>query len=262
MKNEEDKRWDRYRIANASFPHTRIIELTKQLEYTHPKKGETIVEVGTGNGILTIELAKRVDGEGKIITYDYQKVNVENIKKTKGNLPIAAFHQDSYYGLNLPNESVDKVSTLASLHHYDNYKEKTGFRGRKKIISEFYKILKKGGLLVIGDVADKTPSQRYFYAIDNPIHCYPSGHPHDFPDEEKIVALCKEIGFKNIKFKVEQVPWQFENEKKAALFLNKLHNAKCSPEESLNIAKKYLSHWHEKGIFYLEWQLFYLTAEK
>ena len=100
------------------------------------------------------------------------------------------------------------------------------------------------------------------YAIDNPIHCYPSGHPHDFPDEEKIVALCKEIGFKNIKFKVEQVPWQFENEKKAALFLNKLHNAKCSPEESLNIAKKYLSHWHEKGIFYLEWQLFYLTAEK
>ena len=88
MKNEEDKRWDSYRIANASFPNARTIELVKQLEYTRPKNGETIVEVGTGNGILTIELAKRVDGEGKIITYDYQKVNVENIKKTKGILVL------------------------------------------------------------------------------------------------------------------------------------------------------------------------------
>jgi len=262
MKNEEDKRWDSYRIANASFPHARIAELAKQLEYTCPQEGETIVEIGTGNGILTIELAKRVGSVGRIITYDYQKVNIENIKKTKGNLPIAAFHQDSDYSLNLPDESVDKVSTIASLHHYDNYKENKGFKGRKKIINEFYKILKKGGLLVIGDVADKTPPQKYFYAIDNPVHCYPSGHPHDFPDEERIVKICKQVGFKNIKFKIVNVPWQFENEKKAALFINKLHNAKCSPEESLNLAKKYLAHWHKNGVFYLEWQLFYLAAEK
>lgn len=263
MSKEVMERWENYRLANTKFPRVRAKELTRQLELTNPQKGETIAEVGTGNGYLTFALAHKVGKNGRIFTYDYQKSNIDFVNEhNKKNLPITTIHQATDYDFELVNESVDKISSIATLHHYDNRSNGTGTKGREKAIKEFYRILKKGGKLIIGDVAHSTPSQRHFDSIDNPTDCAPSGHPHDFLTEKLARKLCEKAGFKKIQWNIEQVPWEFESEEQAQQFLHTIHNAKCSPEESFEHAKKDLRWWKKGNLFYLEWELFYLTAEK
>ncbi len=259
----EDSRWENYRLANTRFPFVRQIELSRQLDLTHPKAGETILEVGTGNGYLTFELAKAVGESGKVITCDYQKPNLDFVERVnKGRYPITTIHQNLDYKLIIQDVSADRISTLATLHHYDDRSKNTGTIGRQQALSEFYRVLRKGGVLIVGDVAHGTPPQRYFDAIDNPRYCHPKGHPHDFLDERLAIALCSDAGFKEITFAIENVPWVFDNEEQAKEFLHTIHNAKCSSEESLELAKQHLSYFQEEGKIKIGWQLFYLTARK
>src|SRR3989338_2252593 len=119
--SNENERWENYRLANSRFPKVRQAELSRQLELTNPQQGETIVEVGTGNGYLTFELAKAVGKNGKIITFDYQKPNIDFVEQAnQGKFPIQTVHQTLDYNLSLTDESIDKVSTIATLHHYDD----------------------------------------------------------------------------------------------------------------------------------------------
>ena len=135
-------------------------------------------------------------------------------------------------------------------------------KGRKRIVSEFYRVLRKGGRVVIGDVAKNTTAQRHFDAIDNPIYCAPRGHPHDFLDKKSAIELFQVAGFKKIHFEIDSTPWIFKDEKEAQTFLHTIHNAKCSPEESLKIAKEHLLFRITKRGFELGWELFFLTAAK
>ncbi len=265
--SKEDERWENYRLANSRFPKVRQAELSRQLELTNPQQGETIVEVGTGNGYLTFELAKAVGKSGKIITFDYQKPNIDFVEEAnQGKFPIQTIHQTLDYNLSIPEGSIDKVSTIATLHHYDDRSKHTGANGRQRIINEFYRVIKKGGQLVIADIADKTPNQEYFdNVLDNhasPGYCHPRGHPHDFLDEKLARELCEKAGFKDIEFRIEQVPLMFENEEQAKTFWHTVHNAKCSPDESLDIVKKHLPNWNKNGGFYVGWHTLYLTARK
>jgi len=287
--SNENERWENYRLANSRFPKVREAQIERQLFYTDPKQGEIIVELGTGNGILTFELAKKVatlsDIEGtnmlfgtvsinskglaplgQVITYDYETNNLIHVAKNKGSLPILLVHRTAEDSLGLPEGVVDKVSTLDSLHHYDDRSKKTGTSGRQRVINEVYRGLKKGGLLVIGDIADNTSNQRYFdNEMDNPgspAYCQPRGHPHDFLDEKLARKLCEKAGFKNIEFRVKQIPLMFENEEQAKTFWHTVHNAKCSPDESLDAVKRHLPNWNKDGKFYVGWDTLYLTARK
>jgi ubiquinone/menaquinone biosynthesis C-methylase UbiE len=261
--HNENERWENYRLANSRFSHTRQIELLKQLELTNPQEEETIVEVGTGNGYLTFELAKAVGQNGRIITHDYQRSNIDFVERVNdGRFPITTFHQSLDYMLEVSDEKADRISTIATFHHYDDKSMNTGTTGRQRALNEFYRVLKESGTLVIGDVAHGTVAQRYFDAIDNPLYCHPRGHPHDFLDEKVARELCEGAGFKDIKFKTERVPWIFDNEEQAKEFLHTIHNAKCSPEESLEIAKQHLPYTEVDGKMQIGWELFYLTAKK
>ena len=264
LANEEDKRWENWRIANSKFPLVRQIELRKQLELTAPNEGESILEVGTGNGYLTFELAKSVGLGGRVITCDYTQSNLDFVHSVNhGRFPITLIKQDLGYNFDFPNEYVDKISTIATLHHYDNRDKQTGMSCRQKAMKEFYRLLKKDGVLVIGDVAHNTDPQRYFDAIDSPFYAAPRGHPHDFLDERLAYDLCSIADFRGMEFIIADVPWVFRSEGQAKEFVHTLHNAQCSPDESLAMVKKYLSYsTRTDGRVEIGWQLFYLVAKK
>jgi len=229
----------------------------------NPQEGEIIVECGTGNGYLTFPIAQKV-GNGKLITYDVTTENLNAVRKlnNKYNLPIEIKQQKTTYDFEEQDSSVDKVISIASFHHYDNKSEKTGFSGRLKALKEFNRILKKDGILIIGDVGKNTVSHKYFDSIDNPKYCFPTGHPHDFLSKDEIYNLCSQAGFEVLTYEVVHVPWMFDSKKQAKNFLHTIHNAKCSPKESFEHAKKYLNFWKENDLYYLDWELFYLVAKK
>lgn len=131
-----------------------------------------------------------------------------------------------------------------------------------KVLKEFNRILKKDGKLIIGDVGKNTVSAKYFDAIDNPKYCFPNGHPHDFPNKKEMEKLCNKAEFIIESYEVVHVPWIFDSAAQAREFLHTVHNAKCSPEESLKHAKKYLRFSKKGSKYYLDWELFYLIARK
>lgn len=265
MNNEEvNLRWQNYRKANFDKPSARENELSKVFQLINPRDGQHILEIGTGNGYLTIPLAKAVGSQGFVLTADVSRENLESVEKTKGDLHIETrlFSDNEPICKNDELGKFDIVASIATLHHFDNRSEGTGENNRISALKAFYSYLKPGGKLVIADVTHGTISQKYFDSIDNPKHCHPNGHPHDFFTLERLTEVVKEVGYKDVDVIIEYVPWKFESEEEAKNFIHTIHNAKCTPEESFEISKNVLGFKKVDDHFELGWELFFLTARK
>ncbi len=265
-KQDIEQRWENYRKANSDKPSARENELLKIFSLLNPRNGEKIWEVGTGNGYLTFPIAEAVGETGEIISTDVNQGNISDVtnKNLEKKLKIEAkllsidspLLDDEYIGY------FDSVATIATLHHFDNRNKNTGETGRTNAIHTFYKTLKKGGRLVMSDPLNGTITQKYFDAIDNPEHCYPDGHPHSFFTKERLQNLVQEIGFKNISIEVAYMPRKFASQDEAVNFVHTIHNAKCTPEESFEVAKNVLGFKKVEDHYELGWELFFLTANK
>ncbi|MEK6937392.1 MAG: class I SAM-dependent methyltransferase [Nanoarchaeota archaeon] len=239
-----------YVKANIDMPWARQREVHLMLDKINPSLGETIADFGCGRGVLTFPLAKAVGPNGKVVALDNSNEVLKELKrKTKGdNIQTKVL---SSLQLPLEDNILDAIVTLASLHH---------IKDKEFMFKEFSRVLKKGGRLVVGDVAFNTPVQRYF---DNVVdkHCS-TGHKHKFLDEKWAQELCKKNNLKLIEFSINQVPWIFNNENECKTYIHTIHDIQCTPEQFLEDAKKYLKCEEEVGKFFLDWQLFYLTAIK
>lgn len=264
---DASERWENYRKANSSRPNARENELKRIFSLVNPHGGQKILEVGTGNGYLTFPLAQAVGASGEVVTTDVSQGNIQDVteknKSKQLNIkPILLPFNEGVLSEKKYENYFDIVTTIATFHHFDNRTEKTGDFGRKKALKSFYENLKIGGRLVIADVLHGTISQKYFDSVDNPVHCSPFGHPHDFFDKDSLRKAVEEAGFKNIKIEVKYVPWKFDSEEEAGNFIHTIHNAKCSMVESLELARKQLGLKKVDDHYELGWELFFLQAEK
>ncbi len=255
--------WEKYRRANAQFPSARQAEVSIMLDLVNAQPGQQILEVGTGNGVLTVPLATAVNSTGHVVTYDATEENILALKKKNKNLQlnINAKVQNLDYTVDEQDAEIDTVVSLAAFHHYDNNRDKTGLTGRLRALKEFARVIKPGGKIVIGDIATDTASARYFDSLNTPVLC-PGGHPHDFLNKELAKKLCNRAGLTVKEFAIKKVPWTFNNVDETQIFINTIHGSLCSKEESLEHAKKYLKFWKQDNKYYLEWWLFYMVATK
>lgn len=257
------QRWEHYRRANTEKPEARERELRHLFSLLNPQKGEVIWEVGTGNGYLTFPLAEAVGRDGRVHTTDVMEENIADVvRRNESGLPIEATHLPPGELEALKRDAFDAVTSIATLHHFDNRREGTGERGRRQAFKAFHAALKPEGRLVVADVLHGTITQRYFDAIDDPKFCAPHGHPHDFFTEDELKSAAEDAGFSAISISVEHVPWQFSTKDEAARFVHTIHNAQCSPEESLALATEVLGLERKSAHHELGWALFYITAKK
>lgn len=263
MTDDQTLRWDNYRRANTDRPEARERELRHLFTLLNPLTGEEIWEAGTGNGYLTFPLAEAVGPSGRIFTTDVMAGNIADVmfRNKERGLPIEALLLEGNTPTP-PRQSFDAVTSIATLHHYDNRTEGTGERGRQAAFRAFFEGLRSGGRLVVSDVLDGTITQRYFDAIDDPRYCSPHGHPHDFFTKEALIDAARAAGFTDIEVSVEFVPWQFTSPEEARNFVHTIHNAQCSKEESFALAEKILGFTNKNTHHELGWELFYLTAKK
>jgi ubiquinone/menaquinone biosynthesis C-methylase UbiE len=108
-------------------------------------KGSRVLDIGTGSGLLSIEIAKIPNQEFHItaidISEDILRVAQENIRKA-GLVHKIELKACSASALSFPDQSFDLVVSNASLHHWIN---------PLATFSEIKRVTKNGGFCLIRD---------------------------------------------------------------------------------------------------------------
>ena len=136
---EQHARWAKMasRVIYAPFAR-KIVESLAPLE-----SGSTIVDLGTGPGILSIELHKLLP-QAKIIGVDLSSDMLKIAKKNADEAGASNYETRLGRAEEIPTESnsVNLVVTQSSLHEWED---------PQKGLSEILRILKLGGRLILKD---------------------------------------------------------------------------------------------------------------
>lgn len=201
-----------------------------------------IVDLGAGNGYLTMYLAKKFP-TSTIYATDASITMREGLKKIKNIVLLEK--------LALANNSIDAIFSLAAFHHITD---------KKHLLKELYRVLKPGGFLFIGDVNDNTPTQVFFDTVVKK-YCI-TNHDFDFLDSNWTSYLAKESNFILKESKVKNTPWIFDNEKNMINFIKKLTGLGISNQNLKQFLYKNFKIIKKNQHLSLSWQLGYHILQK
>jgi arsenite methyltransferase len=131
----------------------------KILEKAKLDNCETLLDIGTGTGLLAFKAYEILQGKGKVIASDVAVDCLEECQKIAQECQISEgmeFLRTSAENINLPDENVDVVVMRSVLVHILN---------KPSAINEFYRVLKKGGRISLFEPII-TSNTRYYEIVE------------------------------------------------------------------------------------------------
>lgn len=233
-------RVNKYIYAINKYPYAFEKEFKTAIKYLNIQDNDYIINLfGGGNPIN-----KYIDND---IKYNYKEY--ENNDEFCKELNISKINID-----NIPekNSSVDKLLILSTLHHFNNEE-------REKIYIECNRVLKKDGLLVIGDVLKYSKQANFLNVFVDKYNT--NGHKGQF-FEIKDKELLEKNGFK-VEIKIEKYLWLFRTKEEMIDFTKNLFCLENIEDyliyENLN---NYLNVYHDFKWWYVDWQLIFFICKK
>lgn len=116
----------------------------KVLDFVNAHRNETILELGVGKGLFTMEAARRVGEGGAVHAVDMRPRMIDQLaeKIDQAKLTNVRLHVADATKLPVPANSVDVVFMVSTLPLLSN---------RRASFEEIKRVLKPGGELVIGE---------------------------------------------------------------------------------------------------------------
>ncbi len=130
------------------------------LENAEIKPDDTLIDIGTGTGLLGFGALELLGEKGKVIFSDKFEDCLVECKKLLDTMPIKAkyeFLQSGCEAIKLPNESVNKALTRSVLVH---------ILDKQQSMNEIYRILKPGGIYSAFEPVIRTNTR--YYELLNP----------------------------------------------------------------------------------------------
>ncbi|KAF2403887.1 methyltransferase [Trichodelitschia bisporula] len=195
--------------AAASF----VPQLTTTVvKYLDPKPGDTILDLGCGDGVLTSQLATAVAPEGRVFGVDASESMISGAasKYATSNL---SFQQQDVTAFSpsareqLLDGSWDKVFSNAALHWILRKRET-----RTDVVRAAYEALKPGGVFVFelgghGNVADVRVGLTAALVMQGvSVEEAREVSPWFFPSEEGMRGLLEGVGFAIERLELEYRP--------------------------------------------------------
>ena len=233
------KRTKNYIYAQETYPNVMKNEFQITLSICDLKPYDKFVNIPADNGLIR---KKYLDDT---ICYIPMEIN-------------ELFHRITGYilcelnRLPLENKSVDKILTLASLHHFD-------INDRKKYYNEVKRVLKSNGIFVIGDIVKNSSQEHFLNEFVNNFNS--QGHKGIFfsPDDKKLLEKC---GFK-VEIEYQTYPWKFNSIYEMCDYCKNLFGLDLikKDEDIINGIKTYLDFYeNDDGSCYFMWNLIYFKS--
>jgi len=146
------------------------------------KPGQTILDVGTGTGILIPFLLEAIGPTGSITAIDYAEKMVQRSQSKYGNIRNVTIELQDVEELNLPSESFDMIICFGLFPHLEN---------RVQALNQMNRVLKPGGRLLIAHALSSAEIKAH--------HTISTVVTHDaLPKKDEIRRLLKHAGFSEI----------------------------------------------------------------
>jgi SAM-dependent methyltransferase len=245
----------------------------KVIEHAAIKAGDTVLDVGTGDGLIAFGILEKHPDIGKLIFSDISNDTLEFCREAaealKTEVPVE-FLKTSAEEILLKDESVDVV-TARSVYIYVKDKEKA--------FKEVYRVLKEGGRFSIFEPINifsvQNRKEDNFFGMDlSPIKEIADkflkalGHPLDYTndpmldfDERDLLKLAQGAGFSQAKLvyearvstKAKYAPWDIlynSAPNPNALSLKEAFNKSLTQEEhetAVEYMRNYIESNHASG---------------
>ncbi len=108
-----------------------------------PAAGEHVLDLGCGNGLLTLELARAVGPQGHVTGIDPSPDMLATARARCQGRDNVTLIEGRAADLPLDTAGVDKAVALQVMEYFDN---------RTPALRELHRVLRPGGRLVIGDI--------------------------------------------------------------------------------------------------------------
>jgi len=241
-----NKRGQLYNEAGKLCALARRRERDLLIDALDLKKKMKICDAPAGGGYLADGIAERTGGKCEIACVDPAANFINGIN---GNYKaiVASLEQ-----IPLPSESMDRVGSLAGLHHLKN---------KAFFFKESFRILKRGGKFAVADVLEGSkPGSFLNDAVDR---LTTTGHKGIFLEKGELTYLLKASGFHDIHENYEQYYWTFPDLNTMKKYCHQLFGlVKATLSETETELRKYFNFEINSTSVRLPWSLSYAVGTK
>jgi len=238
-----DKRANSYHSAMRAFPLARQQEFAWAVKYLDVKPGSIICDVPSGGGYLR-DFVLEED------CYFHFLETCESFASYSPDCANGTTQLCKFENLPLKEQSVDRLISLAALHHVQN---------RNQVFQEFRKVLKPQGKILIVDVEENSNTANFLNIFVNDYNSM--GHQGDFINE-RVIELLQLNQMEVISIHRPQLQWCFDNKNDTVSFCRCLFGLdKATDEEIYTGITTYLNPGKEGNKVKLDWQLVYILLK-
>jgi SAM-dependent methyltransferase len=230
------KRGSRYDYAVNKYGNVLKEEFTTAVRVLDLKPFESVVVIPAGG----MPLHKYIDDKLNIAYHAFEPLKNEH---NDFSMKYCELTQ-----IPLGDCSIDKMITLATFHHVHEKREET--------LTEFRRVLKNEGILVIGDVIEGSPQATWLNEFVNKWNS--NGHNGYFLQTAHASDIEK-LGFQ-VEVSTESYNWSFDNDDEALDFVLNLFGLDLIEDTNtlLDAMKDILGYHNLK----FRWELMYFKCKK
>lgn len=235
-----------YNRAMRGYPNARLTERQLILDRLALKPGLHVADVAAGGGYLADGISAAVEGNVRITCIENSPSFAETID------PKYSVVISSLGDIDFPNASVDRVASLAGLHHQE---DKLAF------FEEAFRILKPNGIIAVADVLEDSPPAKF---LNGPVDRFTDlGHEGMFLRHNQFTSLLQQAGFTAIAEQYEEYFWPFPDRPSMIAFSKSLFRMeKATLEQVEQAIDEYLGSLSVPDGIGMPWSLIYGSGTK
>jgi cyclopropane fatty-acyl-phospholipid synthase-like methyltransferase len=237
------KRGHLYHQAMTLYPQARTEEFHHVVRVAGMKDGDIVCDVPSGGGYLR----NFVDRTVSFLHIETSAVFADLCRVNGASNVLLATLED----IPIETGSVDKVISLAALHHVDE---------RELFFAEAYRILRQGGTFTVADVQAQSAVSKFLDGFVNEHNTM--GHQGNYI-HAKTQEEFAQSGFTIMEASLIPFHWKFVSHKAMAKFCQMLFGIdKADSAQVVEGIRKHLGYFVEGNACRMNWELLFMKAKK